>query len=453
MTDLDALPHGPARAPRRPAGGPRGAARVLRGPARGFAGLGRRGTLFDLAVASGVTGLGVLNLYLLLGPLAGNYRRFGSPPFHPALSIIGVLAMTVPLVLRRIYPVATLVLVTTVSAVLMLERVSPYFVTNMAIVITIYTVGVYAPTHRALLSRVLAVVVTLAGTVYLFSRGSYPALAALTDALGNRQHVLFVLFSVGSLAITVMAITVAWILGDIMRRLREGQAELATRTAELARANQTIADQAVADERLRIARELHDVIAHHVSVMGLQAGAARTVLEHDPAAAVEALHVVEDTSRKAVAELQRMLGMLRGSTGRDDGQPQPTLADLMSLVEGMRETGLDVRVRMIGARPRLPAGVELSIYRIIQEGLTNALKHAGNRARVDVELEYTRTQLRLTIRSRGAPRTANPPVDKPSGAIGRGLIGMRERTGMHGGQLRTQTLDDGRFEVLATIPL
>lgn len=453
MTELDALPHGPAKVPRGPTEVPRGPARVPRGPANGFAALGRRGTLFDLAVASGVTGLGVTNLYLLLGPLAGNYRRFGSPPYHPALSIIGVLAMTMPLVLRRVYPVATLFLVTAVSAALMLERVSAYFVTNMAIGVAIYSIGVYAPRHRALLSRVLAVLVITAGTAYMFSRGGYPALAALTAALGSRQHVLFVLFSVGSVTITVMAITVAWILGDIVRRLREGQTELATRTAELAKANQTIADQAVADERLHIARELHDVVAHHVSVMGLQAGAARTVLERDPDAAVEALHIVEDTSRKAVAELQRMLGMLRGATGRDDGQPQPTMAELMNLVERMRETGLDVRLRMLGARPSLPAGVELSIYRIIQEGLTNALKHAGSRARVDVELEYTRTQLQLAIRSRGTPGAAKPPVDKPSGAIGRGLIGMRERTGMHGGQLRTQTLGDGRFEVLATIPL
>jgi signal transduction histidine kinase len=424
-----------------------------RNPVGGFARLGRRGALFDVTVASGVAGIGVTVLYLLFGPLASSYRKVGSPPYYLALSIIGVLAMTLPLALRRVYPVTTLVVVTAASVLLALERVPAYFAANITIVIAIYTVGVYAPGRRALFARVFTVLVVIAVTAYLFSRGSYPALAVLLAALDNREQVLFVWFSGGSVGVTMAAITAAWIFGDVMHRLRLGQAELAARTADLARANQTIADQAVADERLRIARELHDVVAHHVSVMGLQAGAARRVLERDPSIAVQALHVVEDTGRQAVAELQRMLGMLRGGAARDDGQPQPTMSDLMNLVERMRETGLDVRMRMIGARPALPAGVELSIYRIAQEGLTNALKHAGTRARVDVDLEFTRTQLQLAIRSRGAPGAAKPPLDEPSGAVGRGLIGMRERTGMHGGQLRTQTLDDGRFEVLATIPL
>jgi signal transduction histidine kinase len=431
MTELDALPHGPVR---------------------GFAGLGRRGALFDLAVASGVAGVGVTNLYLLLGPLAGSYRKIGPAPYHPLLSIIGVLAMTMPLVLRRVYPVTTLVVVTTAAAVLSLERVPAYFAANMALVIAIYTVGVYSPPRRALLARVFAVLIFIAVTAYLFGRGSYPALATLLAELEGRQKVLFVWFSGGSVAVTVVAITAAWTFGEVVRRLRDGRAELAARTADLAKANQTIAEQAVADERLRIARELHDVVAHHVSVMGLQAGAARTVLERAPDAAVEALHVVEETGRQAVAELQRMLGMLRGAE-HDDGQPQPTMADLMTLVERMRETGLDVRVRMIGMRPPLPAGVELSVYRIAQEGMTNALKHAGDRARVDVEFEYTRTQLQLAIRSRGMATAPKPPANERSGTIGRGLIGMHERISMHGGQLHTRTLDDGRFEVLATIPL
>jgi signal transduction histidine kinase len=346
---------------------------------------------------------------------------------------------------------------TAASVVLLLKHVPAYFAANMTIVIAVYSVGVYAPARRALLARMFAVLVVIVVTAYLFGQGSYPALTALLAALDSREQMLFVWFSGGSVGVTLIAIAAAWIFGDVVRRLRQGQAELAARTAQLARANQTIADQAVADERLRIARELHDVVAHHVSVMGLQAGAARRTLERDPSIAVQALHVVEDTGRQAVAELQRLLGMLRGAE-RDDGQPQPTMADLMTLVERTRETGLDVRLRMIGAQPAMPAGMELSIYRIVQEGLTNALKHAGDRARVDVELAYTLNELQLAIRSRGrgatnATNAAKPQVTEPGGAIGRGLIGMRERIGMHGGQLRTQTLDDGRFEVLATIPL
>jgi signal transduction histidine kinase len=176
------------------------------------------------------------------------------------------------------------------------------------------------------------------------------------------------------------------------------------------------------------------------------------VLDRDRDAAEQALRVVEETSRQAVDELQRLLGMLRSSTP-DDGHPQPTMAELVRLVERMRQTGLDVRVRTIGRPPALPTGVELSIYRVVQEALTNALKHAGTKARVDVELEYTADRLQLAVRSRGAPGTAKPAGSSENGELGRGLIGMRERIGMHGGELSTRTLDDGRFEVLATIPV
>jgi signal transduction histidine kinase len=419
------------------------------GLASGFAGLGRRAMLFDLAIALGVTCAGVVDLTLLLGPLTDLYRKLGSPPaYSPALVAIGILAMTGPLALRRVYPAGILIIVVTASVLLALERVPEWFASSMALLIAIYTVGAYASPRRALLTRLLAVIVTVTVAVTAVALGTSGYGFDSYRELTATEQALLAWFDTGThITISVAAIAVAWILGDVVRRLRERQAELAARTADLASANRTIAEQAVADERLRIARELHDVVAHHVIVMGLQAGAARRVLERDPDTAVQALHTVEDTSRQAVDELQRLLGMLRASAG-DDGQPQPTMADLVRLVERMRETGLDVRVRTIGARPPLPTGVELSIYRVIQEALTNALKHAGNKARVDVELEYTRTHLQLAIRSRGAP--GSPPDNS---TIGRGLIGMRERIGMHGGQLQTRILDDGRFEVLATIPI
>jgi signal transduction histidine kinase len=430
----------------------------LAAPLRDLAGrlakLGWRGALFDLGVGLGVASFGAVNLYLLLGPLADIYRKLGNPPtYSPALSIIGVLAFALPLVLRRLYPASTLVVITAALILITIERVPLWAPVIMTMLVGIYTVGAYAPQRRALLTRLFSVVVTVTPATYLVatSKGRGP------DELNAKEQALYGSFNSGTkLVVAVVAIMVAWALGDMVRRLRERQTELAARTADLVRANRTIAEQAVADERLRIARELHDVVAHHVSVMGLQAGAARLVLERHPDTAVRALRTIEDTGRQAVDELQRLLGMLRNSA-RDDNQPQPTMADLVRLIERMRETGLDVRVRSIGARPPLPTGVELSIYRVIQEALTNALKHAGNGARVDVELEYSRTQLQLAIRSNGAPGAAASPApangSDSSSIVGRGLIGMRERIGMHGGELHTRTLDDGRFEVLATIPM
>jgi signal transduction histidine kinase len=433
-----------------------GLAAPQRGLASGLARLGWRRALFDLGLALGITSFGVVNLYLLLGPLADISRKLGAPPtYSPALAIIGVLAMTLPLVLRRLYPASTLIVITAAIILITIERVPVWAPAIMAMLVGIYTGGAYASPRRALLTRLLTIVVTVTPAVYVIatSNSNHRGL----DELDDKEQALYGWFSAGTkLVITVVAIIVAWALGDIVRRLRERETELTARTADLVRANRTIAEQAAADERLRIARELHDVVAHHVSVMGLQAGAARTVLERDPDTAVQALRTVEDTGRQAVAELQRMLGMLR-SSARDYGQPQPTMADLVHLVERMRETGLDVRVRTMGARPPLPTGVELSIYRVVQEALTNALKHAGERARVDLELEYSQTQLQLAIRSRGAPGAAAPGApgndSDSSSIVGRGLIGMRERIGMHGGQLHTRTLDDGRFEVLATIPI
>jgi len=410
--------------------------------------------LFDVTAAAITCAIGLLDVWLLTGPLADIYAKLGQPMgFSPALAYLGILGMTLPLTGRRVFPVTTLFVVTAAFTVIGLQRVPEWIATSIALLVVIYSVGAYAPrwTQR---SRVAALSVIAAITVYQLAKADYGAIPELDSS----EVALFALFNNSTaVGVSVISFAIAWILGDAVRRSRQRQAELATRSAELAAANEIIARQAVADERLRIARELHDVVAHHVSVMGLQAGAARRVLDHDREAAVRALRIVEDTGRRAVDELQRLLGMLREDARGDDadGGPQPTMGDLVGLVERMRDNGLDVRVRTTGAPPELPAGVELSVYRVVQEALTNALKHAGSTARVDVELEYAPEELRLTVRSRATAGAALRRTGSTNNttAIGRGLIGMQERVGMHGGRLRTQPLAGGGFEVLATIPV
>ncbi|HEY0638644.1 MAG TPA: histidine kinase [Pseudonocardiaceae bacterium] len=422
--------------------------------------LGRRSLAFDAVTGLLITALGLFGAWLLTGPLAEVYARLGLPvATSTTVAVAGTALMTAPLMVRRLFPLPALAVITVAYLWVGLARVPEYVSSSIALLVGVYTVGAYARRwSRTARAAHLAVVATVA--VVQLARADYGAVP-----LDGAELALFALYDkVTAVLVSVVAFTFAWILGDTVRRSRAREAELAARTAELAAANRTITRQAVADERLRIARELHDVVAHHVSVMGLQAGAARRVLDHDREAAVRALHVVEDTGRLAVDELQRLLGMLR-DRARDDGEPQPTMGDLARLLERMRDTGLDVRVRVSGAQPPLPAGVELSVYRVVQEALTNVLKHAGTGARVEVDLGYTPERLRLLVRSRpaaGARRpapatTTNGTRDGEDGGgtgdAGRGLIGMRERIVMHGGELSTRPLGDGAFEVLATIPV
>jgi signal transduction histidine kinase len=204
------------------------------------------------------------------------------------------------------------------------------------------------------------------------------------------------------------------------------------------------ARRAVTDERLRIARELHDVVAHHVSVMGVQAGAARRVLAADPDRAAEALAAIEESGRQAVGELQKLVGFLRSADETNGMAPQPTMDDLPRLLDQTRATGLPVELRTIGAPRPVTASVALSIYRIVQEGLTNALKHAGP-VPTTVVLTYGLDSLDVEIvNARGTLR--------PSPGGGRGLLGMRERVAMLGGRFEAGATTDGGFRVAAGLP-
>lgn len=246
-----------------------------------------------------------------------------------------------------------------------------------------------------------------------------------------------------------------WIPAVIMFLVRKAVRErqlraeaLAARAELLERERELRAHEAVADERARIARELHDLVAHNVSVMVVQAGAERHALPPGQESTREALTSIEGAGRQALAEARRLLGMLRRNGEHEELEPQPGLDQVEFLVEQIERAGLPVKLGVEGERTLLPAGVDLCAYRVVQESLTNALKHAGP-ARADVLLRYGPDALEVQVRDDGA----GAPHPNGDGA-GHGLIGMRERVGLYGGELHTGPRGDGPgFEVRAHIPL
>src|SRR6202011_843613 len=202
------------------------------------------------------------------------------------------------------------------------------------------------------------------------------------------------------------------------------------------------------EERTRIARELHDVVAHDVSVIAIQAGAARAVQASRPEAAAQALILIETTARETLVEWKRLLGVLRGSNGAaPDRRPQPGIGQLSGLVEELRAAGLEVDARVEGKAEPLPPALDLSAYRILQEATTNVLKHARAR-RVDIRVRYGEAMLALDIRDDGAGDGGDP-----ASSSGHGLIGMQERVALFGGQFRAGRDPAGGFSVHARLPL
>jgi signal transduction histidine kinase len=250
----------------------------------------------------------------------------------------------------------------------------------------------------------------------------------------------------GEFVFVPVLFAIAWLAGFALRE-RAAQAEAAEERATHAeREREENARRAVFEERVRMARELHDVVAHHVSMMGVQAGAARVVIDRDRVKAKEALSAIESSSRQAVAELHRMLGFLRQAGDRDDLAPQPGLSELARLVASMRDSDLAVEVSIEGEQRSLPPTVDVSAYRIVQEALTNTLKHSAA-SRADVHLRYWPDELEVEIVDDGRPNGG-----LSSGSGGLGLIGMRERAALHGGQLSAGPLAGGGFAVKVRLP-
>jgi signal transduction histidine kinase len=244
-----------------------------------------------------------------------------------------------------------------------------------------------------------------------------------------------------------LALAVAmWALGTTIGAGRRRAAMLVQRTVALEEQREQNARRAVFDERVRIARELHDVVAHHVSVMGVQAGAARLIMNQNPDRASAALASIEASSRQAVEELHRLLGFLRQSGDPDELSPRPGLDQLPDLADSMATSGLAVTIAREGQPRPLPPTVDVSAYRIVQEALTNTLKHA-HAEHATVCVRYLPTAVQIDVLDDGRARPQ--PVGQRRGL---GLIGMRERAALHGGNLAGHPRHGGGFAVQATLP-
>jgi signal transduction histidine kinase len=342
-----------------------------------------------------------------------------------------VLATTLPLVWRRRHPLAVGLVTGLATAAYGLARY-PDLATPIAIggVVGMYSVAAWGSRRASLLAGGVAVVVV--AVVMSLPRAD----ADVVDA-----------------AFVSLALAGVWVLGDRARVQRALAAELQERAARLERDRAEEARRAVAAERARIARELHDVVAHHVSMMVVQAEAGPVAAE--PARAAGAFEAIAATGRQALVEMRRLLGVLRGEEEPAPSlAPQPGLAEVPSLVEQVGRAGLQVELTVEGTEAPLPAGVDLSAYRIIQEALTNALRHGGpGRARVLVR--YGEHDLELAIHNGVESASSRQPTDsdRQSRRSGRGLVGMRERVAVFGGELRAGPAAGGGFTVTARLPI
>ena len=335
-------------------------------------------------------------------------------------------AVTLPLAWRRRAPLVTVVVVAgAVSAQSLVTAPLPAFGEFLAVMLATYSVAAHASGRVAALGLLAA-----AGAVVVQGVRD-------PSATSSFEFVYGVVYFGG-----------AWLLGRAARHRRLHETELEQRAARLEREREHRAEVAVAEERARIARELHDVIAHCVSVIVVQAGAAEEVAEKDAPRARAALGTIRAVGNEALAEMRRLLGVLRESDEELGLDPQPGVARLHELVEHARAAGLDVQVVVDGEARPLPPGVDLAVFRVVQEALTNVRRHAHtDRACVLLRYGPDAIDVNVTDGGRGPTRAAAEGAGQ-----GRGLTGMRERVELYGGTLTAHGQDGGGFTVRARLP-
>jgi signal transduction histidine kinase len=352
----------------------------------------------------------------------GNNFRFNEP--GPVAVLLAV-ASVVPLYFRRRAPLASLV-VATIPVLFITGLDYQTAVVSQTLLIAVYSVGAYAA-----------------------SRDRAYGLAFIVVALFIARFVAPDLGNAG-LALNFAIFAAAYLFGSTVRNRRLYMAELEERAVALEHERDEQSKRAVADERLRIAQDLHDVVAHSMGVIAVQAGVGAHVIDSDPAEAKKALEAISHTSRTTLSEIRRMLGVLRADSDAEYA-PAPGLADLDKLVRDVRAAGIDVDVRAEGdPNPDLPPGVEFTAYRIVQEALTNVIKHAG-KARAVVVVRHAPAALGIEVTDDGRGINGHTP-DAKNGRTGHGLMGMRERVGVYGGAFEAGPRTGGGFRVAATLP-
>jgi signal transduction histidine kinase len=360
---------------------------------------------------------------------------------------------------RHRRPATAMALAAAGTAGHLLTPALPHLPLDMVATVVLYTLASTARTRRV---SVTALVAVQTGLFIFYSAVAFGVLGVV-DALGvgvrGKYAVIALdpssLFGQPSLqnpilqaavqaAVPALLLGIAWSAGDNTRTRKAHLATLEARAADLEREQEQRTALAVAAERGRITRELHDVVAHGLSVMVVQAQGAEAALHRHPERTQVALTNVITTGRASLAEMRRLLGLVRTQPG-PHLDPQPSLAALPELIERVRASGTPVAFHLTGEPATLPAGVELSAYRIIQEALTNTLKHADPGSNSSVDLDFAADRLRIRVRDTGTP--GSPPV------FGNGLHGIAERVTALGGTLHAGPADHGGFEVAVLLPL
>lgn len=389
-----------------------GSARV--GPARRY--------VMDVSVALGLSGL--MAVELLMSP------ESGSEPTNALALVLGA-AFTLPYAVHRDHPVAALA----VSCAAVLAYSFGHFGGYPGYPLFVLVFGIALHGHR--------------GSALFSSRSFLSFLAAMVTLVVALALQPEAVVDLSSWISTVLVLAVAWLAGENLRARRDRWRQLEERASRLEAEREERARQAVDAERMRIARELHDVVAHSMSVIAVQAGVANHVIDSRPELARDALGAIESTSRSALVELRRMLGVLRQADQPDEPaarQPGQDLSDLESIAAPLTASGLRVEISLTGDPVAVPEVVSLSAYRIAQEALTNVLKHGGDTATLDVCCGASAVVIDVRDPGRRAP------ARQPVAGSGHGLIGMRERVSIFGGRLRAGPDGLGGFRVTATLP-
>ena len=396
----------------------------------------------DAATAVALFGAAILSLVL------GRAMGLWNDPAHPALSV-GLLALvTLPLALRRVAPVPVLGVIAVAFLLVGELRVPELTIINIALFSAMYTVGAWDPNRRrAGWARGALVAVMGVWLLISFFRASTQELEFEGPGIGALTPVAA--FMLQQVLINVLYFAGAWWFGDHAWASARQRALTDFRTRQLEDEQAKVARQAITIERLRIARELHDAVAHHVSLMGVQAAAARTVLDSDPGAARGQLEALEASSRAAVGELYQLLGTLRDEeTVIGPVTASLDLDSLPALIDDAEAAGLRLSFERAGEQFPVPPLVGLNLYRIAQESLTNVLKHAGPGTRARVHVRYGDGMIELEVVDDGLGR----PGPRQRGG-GLGLLGMRERAAALGGTLEAKARAGSGWVVRVTVPL
>ena len=362
-------------------------------------------------------------------------EELNSPGAPVAVAIAAAFALTLVVALRRRAP-DRMLLLAIVTGVVQVAADVPINPGDFAMLVIVYTVAAQGSGWASRLALIVGLCASPIATLRWPSEDE--------GHWGNLVAMVFL----------TIPFALAWVIGDSLRTRRAYYAQLEERAARLQREREAQSKAAVAAERARIARELHDVVAHNVSVMVVQADGAAYVLDASPEQAKQALETISSTGRQALAEMRRLLGLLRSN---DDAGgeyvPQPGVDQLADLIEQVRGAGLPVRFDVAGEARPLPSGVELTAYRIVQEALTNTRKHGGPEASATVRLSFGDSELGLLIEDDGRGAQHELFEDGGEDGLGQGLIGMRERVGMVSGTLDAGPRPGGGFRISAVLPV